>query len=32
MLYHGIVPGITMNIRRKRGEHHETGIPADGDL
>ncbi|WP_236130998.1 hypothetical protein [Faecalibacterium prausnitzii] len=21
-----------MNLRRKRGEHHETGIPADGDL
>ena len=32
MLYHGVVPGTTMNLRRKRGEHHETGIPADGDL
>ena len=32
MLYHGIAPGTAVNLRRKRGEHHETGIPADGDL
>ena len=32
MLYHGVVPGTAVNLRRKRGEHHETGIPADGDL
>ena len=32
MLYHSIAPGTAVNLRRKRGEHHETGIPADGDL
>lgn len=32
MLYHGSVPGTVVNLRRKRGEHHETGIPADGIL
>ena len=32
MLYHGIVPGTAVNIRRKRGEHHETGILADSIL
>ena len=26
MLYHGVVPGTAVNLRRKRGEHHETGI------
>ena len=32
MLYHRIASGTAVNLRRKRGEHHETGIPADGDL
>lgn len=32
MLYHSIAPGTAVNLRRKRGEHHETGISADGDL
>ncbi len=26
MLYHSIAPGTAVNLRRKRGEHHETGI------
>ena len=32
MLYHGVVPGTAVNLRRKRGEHHETGILADSIL
>ena len=32
MLYHSVAPGTAVNLRRKRGEHHETGISADGDL
>ena len=32
MLYHDVVPGAAVNLRRKRGEHHETGILADGIL
>ena len=32
MLYHGVVPGTAVNLRRKRGKHYETGILADGIL
>ena len=32
MLYHSIAPGTAVHLRHKRGEHHETGIPADSDL
>ena len=32
MLYHSIAPGAAVNLRCKRGDRHETGIPADGIL